>query len=70
MALSDAQHDRLILRAALKDLLELAEFYHSAQTNLPIDVQDEKATYFSLEAARVSLRLAAVQKYIEDHDLD
>lgn len=70
MALEPLQHNRLILLAALDDVLALAQFYDTAVTTLPAAVQAHHANYFALEASRLSLRLAAVQKEIEDRDLD
>lgn len=54
-------HNRAILLAGMRELLDLADAYGS---NLVM------RQYFVMEATRLGLRLLAVQKEIEDRDLD
>lgn len=55
------QHTRLVLLAAIRELLGLAEEHkHDAARH----------EGFVLEATRLTLRLRKVQTEIEDHDLD
>lgn len=64
------QHNRAILLAAMKELLELAAFFGDAYErthNLDSLAQHK---YFTLESGRLGMRLLAVQKQIEDLDID
>lgn len=60
----ELQHDRAILLAAAKDVLETAELYKDDYTRVP------ERMALVLEASRLSTRLMKVQKQIEDLDLD
>ncbi len=63
-------HSRAILLAAMKELVELAQFYGDTydRTKSPLAMQHHK--YFTFEAARLSQRLLLVQIEIEEQDLD
>lgn len=52
----------------MKEMLDLADAYQNNRIPTPQTV--ERAKYFTLEAARIGIRLLKVQKKIEDHDLD
>jgi hypothetical protein len=52
----------------MKEMLDLADSYRN--NRIPTTKTAERARYFTLEAARIGIRLLKVQKEIEDNDLD
>jgi hypothetical protein len=62
------QSERAILLTAMKEMLDLADSYRN--NRIPTTKTAERARYFTLEAARIGIRLLKVQKEIEDNDLD
>jgi len=63
-------HNRAILLASMKELLEMAAFFGDNYERTRSMESLKQHKYFTLEAYRLSLRLLRVQKEIEDHDLD
>lgn len=59
---------RAILLTAMKEMLDLADAYGNNRPASPYNYQQHR--YFTLEAARIGVRLMKIQKQIEDNDLD
>lgn len=59
---------RRILVTAMQELLDLADQYASVYPQTDQTIAQRK--YFVMEATRLGFRLVAVQKEIEDNDLD
>ena len=64
------QHNRAILLAAMKELIELSAYYGDIYERTHNVESLGQHKYFTLEAARLGMRLITVQKQIEDLDLD
>ena len=63
-------HRRRVLVSSMQELLDLAAFFGDNYERTKSEKALNQHKYFTLEAYRLSLRLLATQKEIEDYDLD